>query len=244
MKRLLFLLIVSLFSLPGLQGAGAQTTSEPNWTRSLAWSPDGAKIAVGTESGSLHILDQQGNVISTFQASGVPIIDMAWSPDGNRLITGGDDGIKLWDVSTGSLISDQFSGHRNWISSIRWSPDGSRIASAAFDSYPYGVIVWDANTGTQDFSIPNGYTLSVAWNSNGSVLAVGASGIIQLWDAFAGTLIKEIATAEEYEMSLDWSPDDSLIVGAEVLLGNPTLRIWDVQSGALVRQMVGHTDVV
>ena len=42
------------------------------------------------------------------------------------------DGIRLWDLATGELIT-QLKGHRDWVQSLAFSPDGSVLASGGFD---------------------------------------------------------------------------------------------------------------
>ena len=107
--------------------------------RDLAWSPDGARLAVvvGTPTGSGHVLVMQANgddVTAVTQGSAVTSTSVALSPDGQRLV---------YDLSRSAhpergaplVVSTAGGSHRHIVTPPReftiapaWSPDGRRIA--------------------------------------------------------------------------------------------------------------------
>ena len=78
------------------------------------------------------------------------------------LASGSVDGtMKLWDASTGKLLST-LTGHAGPVSSVAWSLDGKVLASGSLDKT---VKLWDASTGNLLSTLAGhaGSVLSVAW---------------------------------------------------------------------------------
>ena len=71
----------------------------------LAWSPDGAHIAVGGASPEVTIYDaESGKRVAACKGHRAGIYAVAFSPDGQTLATGGFDGeVRLYRVTTGEL---------------------------------------------------------------------------------------------------------------------------------------------
>ncbi|HEX5442203.1 MAG TPA: WD40 repeat domain-containing protein [Pirellulales bacterium] len=117
-------------------------TSEDSEDYGLAFSPDGAKLAV-LSTGEVRIWDLATcQVIASFTSLGS--LTIAYSPRGNLLATGGWDqetqaAVSLWDASTGVLVG-QFGGHAQPVETICFSHDGGRLASGGRD----GVVnLWE-----------------------------------------------------------------------------------------------------
>lgn len=109
----------------------------------LAWSPDGTRIASATSVYGVNIWDVFAERITcTFGPRSATIKNsVAWSPDGKYLAIGGND--KTVHIYNVSLQKEAFtySGHAGFVMSVAWSPDGTRIASAGVDR---SIQVWQA----------------------------------------------------------------------------------------------------
>src|SRR5438094_84210 len=70
----------------------------------LAWSPDGKRVATGTEDGTIHIVDlASGKDVQSF-AAGKDAGEFALSPDGKKLgVLEGGQAVVVWDVNAGNL---------------------------------------------------------------------------------------------------------------------------------------------
>ena len=118
-----------------------------DWVRSVAFSPDGARIASGSDDKTIRLWDAK-----TGAAIGEPlqghtdwVCSVAFSPDGARIASGSDDKtIRLWDAKTGAAIGKPLQGHTDWVCSVAFSPDGARIASGSDDKT---IRLWDVKTG-------------------------------------------------------------------------------------------------
>jgi len=85
---------------------------------------------------------------------------------------------------------------------------------------------------------------AVGFSPDGKQLATGGwGGTVRIWDAEAGEQLAEIPSGGQYVFGLAFSPDGrQLAVGTNV--GPDYLKIFDTQSGALVKSLAGHTDAV
>jgi WD40 repeat protein len=97
------------------------------------------------------------------------------------------------------------------------------------------VIIWDATTWTEAHRInasDDGIT-SVAWNSDGSVLAAtGSDGVVRLWDGADYTLLDEIvySSDEPFLPELSWQPDSNLII----IGTNAQIEVVDTSTGQIL----------
>ena len=117
----------------------------------IAWSPDGAQIAVSS------LADETGGKVFVYDAdSGELVIDvtmpdsnttgLAYSPDGTRLLSGAFQAeiAQEWDAVTGEPLVTLM-GHTQPVVWAAYSPDGTLIATSSFD----GARLWDAATGEE-----------------------------------------------------------------------------------------------
>ncbi|KIJ59422.1 hypothetical protein HYDPIDRAFT_100761, partial [Hydnomerulius pinastri MD-312] len=114
---------------------------------SVAFSPDGKKIATGDFLGNIAIFDVEiGSLIlgpTTAHKSFVYCI--VWSLDGSELFSASTDTIiRKWDTESGLAIGEPLEGHTGWVSLLAISPDGKRLCSASLDKT---MRFWDTESG-------------------------------------------------------------------------------------------------
>lgn len=143
---------------------------------------------------------------------------------------------------------------------LAYSPDGRFIAAGqAFTQMLKGVsvFVWDAKTGALVKSITGPFPIDkpansvtyLAFSPDGRYLAVGYRGNfpkngvnIYLYDTFTWMPIKSFGDASDIiKGGLFFSPDGRHI--AHGTLGGE-IRIWEVATGQLVREIKAHSDYV
>jgi len=163
-----------------LRGHSAQISA-------LAFSPDGATLASGSYDPSIRIW----NVRSGEQRLKLPdhpghVKSLAFSRDGRLLVSTGADGVRVWDLKSGSLRT-MIPTTRGVIAAV-FSPDGRQVATAGGN----GVTIWDVATGKRVrtcASPRNELILALVFSPDGRTLAGGGTGrTANLWDTRTGEL--------------------------------------------------------
>jgi len=122
----------------------ADAAKNGRFAQSVAYSPDGKRIACGVTDGTVAIFDvKSGKCAHTLTGHVAPVRDVTFSPDGKTLYTACDDGyVHVYDAHNKSLI-DAFGGHKSWVLSLTASPDGAALVTASSDST---IKLWDLSS--------------------------------------------------------------------------------------------------
>ncbi len=208
------------------------------YVSSVAWSPDGSRLASGSDDFTAKIWDPQpDNELLMLRGANC----LAWSPDGKRLATGSaDKTTKIWDANTGTELL-RLSGYDQPVVSVAWSPNGKRLATGSLD---HTARVWDAETGMQMLTLrAHGDSVwSVAWSPDGKRLATGSDDhTAKLWNAEDGRELLTLKQHADRVMRVAWSPD-----GKQLATGSAdkTAKIWDAHTGKNLLTVHGHSDWV
>jgi WD40 repeat protein len=179
---------------------------------SLAFSPDGKTLAagdLGSRGAFLWSVPTRAELALLSTKIGA-VTAVAFSPDGKTLAVGGDGGTVLWNLTDMQTIATFGVTGSGPIVSVVFSPDGTLLATGGFN----GATLWNLSTGRQVAVLPNpallGATDSVAFNSDGSVLAT-AGATTCLWDTVTG---KKIATIKVAANSVAFGPGSQTLATA------------------------------
>jgi WD40 repeat protein len=188
---------------------------------SLAWSPDGTRLAVG---GSHRVtLFDAGTGEPWLSLHGRSADSVAWSPGGAEVAFADGKRILVWNTETGEVGTWEAKGHR--ADSVVWSPDGAQLASGCTSCFSGsgGVVVWDVEKGEARLSLEEEGASSVAWSPDGMQLACEVGGEVTVWDLKMGARLKLGGHPGEV-VSVRWGNDGRTIVSVD---REGTVLTWD-----------------
>jgi dipeptidyl aminopeptidase/acylaminoacyl peptidase len=118
--------------LEWLDGTVRFAQSHLGTTTSVAWSPNGHTIAIGSRDKQVHLLNPIGRLSAALKGHTAAVTSVAWSPTSTMLASGSlDNTVRVWGARGQALAT--LSGQRGGIYSVAWSPDGQTLASAGWD---------------------------------------------------------------------------------------------------------------
>ena len=130
--------------------------------------------------------------------------------------------------------------HGGDVNSVAFSPEGTLMASGGKDQ---AVIVWEVATGRKKWHTTerSGVVNSVCFSPDGATLAVGTEGkTVVLREVATGKQLSELAEPAGPVQSVAYSPNGSLLA-----VGSPwTVRLWDVGTGKVARELPGGRGAV
>jgi WD40 repeat protein/serine/threonine protein kinase len=215
----------------------------------MAFSPEGSRIASASDDGTLKLWDvSTGREVLTFRGHSGPVSRLAFSPDGRRVASASADRtVKLWDTATGQEIVT-LRGHSGAVWGVAFSPDGSRIASVGRDwagaDEPGEMKIWAAVTGRQlhAMSVHKSIPLCVAFSPDGHRIATASwDCTAKLWDAATGQELRTFRGHSDAVWCVAFSPDGRRIATAS---RDRNVKLWDATTGQEVLAVRGHSAAV
>lgn len=171
----------------------------------LAYSPDGATVAVGTGRTGPEI---EGQPFRDWVSSDVRLLD----------VSSGQSSGQVRHVLTRPHAESQ--------SKIAWSPDGSVVASG--DGPEGGILLWDAETGRVKRRL-DGHTnrvFALAFSPDGALLASGSQDeTVRLWDVRSGALKRTLTEHGTSVHALAFSADGTRLASADI---DREVKVWTI----------------
>lgn len=219
----------------------------------VSFSPDSSVLASSSMDNTVKLWDTKtGLLIRTLkkdsgQVSTMGIRSISFNHDGTVLAAAYQEEITLWDVNTGYSI--QTIGENFFPFSVAFSPDGTVLAGGSV----LGVInLWNVKNGKilEVLKGHSGMVWSVAFSPDGKILASGGGSdkTARLWKVKNGKLLKTlkghyddgpIKFGDFGVICVSFSPgEDRILVTAGG--GDKTVKVWDANSGKIIRTIEGH----
>lgn len=156
---------------------------------SVAWSPDGRRLAScsADASGAIWDTDSFERLLTFGEFPAQPVLWGAWSPNGTRIAATSVHGTALiWDAATGQLAMTLYSDDDVSLYEVAWSPSGRYVAGVS----RHALKVWDVSTGLQVGRLESAKRLNtVAWSPDGERLLAAGIGFTRAWVIDPGSFI-------------------------------------------------------
>jgi hypothetical protein len=221
---------------------------------------DEARLAVGTQSGSVSIVTLVDEEAEVLELSGVEnqtaVNDLAFSPGGDLVAaaygvwdSASDESSNFVAVWTTNDSAVRTLPTPNASTALAFSPNATQIATG--DGMGY-VRLWDVESGlqTSEFRLHTSAVRDIAYSPDGRRIASGAmSGTARVWDISNDIMIAEFDnTTDDYVLTVAYSPDGTLLATAggnpDALTRDNGIRLWDVNGLTLAGGLIAHTELV
>jgi WD40 repeat protein/DNA-binding SARP family transcriptional activator/type II secretory pathway predicted ATPase ExeA len=203
----------------------------------LALSPDGTRLAVGSNDASVPVLIDvnSGRVQKMIGGGhrGGGVLSVSFAPDGKRLASGGDNDQQaiIWDTQTRRPIrrvQDPITNPEQPAGvTVGWSPDGSTLAMTGERGR---ILLWRAADGRRlaAWTADTRSVVCVAFSPDGSLLAAGGEGDRQvtLWDVASRKLVGRLPHPN-FVYSVAFDPAGRTLATSTT---DFKIRLWDLAS--------------
>lgn len=165
------------------------------------------------------------------------------SADNDVLASRDGRDILAWDVKTGTKLF-RFNTERPFPKKLVFSPNRTLLAAHGTHGE---TQVWDVDAHREFPIFITENANSLAFSPDGTILALGHSDGIVLWDVTVDGFQKRIEIPDSwrgFEDVLTFSADDKTLLAPQMKIWEPLIRLWDVETGQNLGTLSGHTEPI
>jgi len=203
----------------------------PTGNHSLAFSPDGKRLASFDSAGSVRIIDwASGQHLHEFEAA--PLREtfagvVAFSPNGRQLAIGEDFGLlRLFNLETGTCMTNLTKSAES-VNSLAFSPASDLLAAGL--GYGEGTIgLWDTRSGEPLGELTNhtDFVMALVFTADGrQLLSASRDGTIRVWSVADRVERQRLHSPGEGLSALALLPDGRTLVSGGL---KGSVCLWDV----------------
>ncbi len=215
---------------------------------SLAYSPDGTRLAAGCGDGSVKFwnMTASGLAMPGLKTGGRgPVRAIAFSPDSTIFAAISEDrNVKLYNSVTHQELG-VLKGHKHPINALAFSPNGTLLITGAGNQQKNTELkVWNVASRQELTNLTGQSTpvLSVAFSPDSRLVAAGCrDGTVRIWE-LASRELKQTLTGHTAQVNaIAFAPRSSILASAGKDL---TIKFWDIATGQEQRTFAGLTSEV
>jgi WD40 repeat protein len=216
--------------------------------RSVAFSADNRRLAIGCDDGAVHFHDADAGVATESHANhrgAVPA--MAFAKDGVLVTASADRRALVWDASSdwrlqrtiGSVQHPERLVDR--VLALDFSSDGKRLFTGGGVPGRSGELkLWEIADGRLIREIHGAHedaVFGVRISPDGQKLAsISADRFVKIFDASSGDLIRVLGGHTAHVLGVSWKADGRMLISSGA---DSVLKLWDVETGNLLRTLKG-----
>jgi WD40 repeat protein len=218
----------------------------------LAFSPDGATLAVAAGKTLTLRSPRDGSPLRTLAAGLARITALAFHPGGGVLaVMGGEPGesgaVAILDIQGGEVVA-RLEDHVDLVTAGGYSPDGSLlVVSSADGSATVYRLTERGRAARKAFRLEGhaGAVLAAALSPDGRlIITAGADRSVKVWSAASGALLRSMNQHGEAVHVVAFRPPGSAEVPGMLSLAtgsdDRTVRVWQPETGRMVRIVRQH----
>lgn len=206
-------------------------------------TPDGRFVAGGGEDGRVHVWNAAtGSRVRSLSLPG-KVLTLAFVADGRQLVAAANHNISVWRTRDGTRVASIPLRNGKNLVKVAVSPDARQLV-AQFRSRTANVYALPSGRLVHRLS-QDGFIEGSAYSPHGRLIATSGyareGGVVRLWDARSGRLVRELRGALLHVVDVAFSDDGKLVGGASA---DGTARIWETATGIQTAIMLGHQNEV
>ncbi len=240
----------------------ATLTGHTHKVHAVAFNPDRKTLASGSEDKTIKLWDAtSGKEIRSFTNETEEITKVAFDAEGKMLVGMSSSAIKFWEIASGKEVGSVTERNMGAFS-MAFDSKTNLLAIGGVDS---NIKLWDTQSNKKP-SILRGYAYPakfIAFSPDGRTLASSRLDGVRIWDGENGSNMRVITPSFGASVrSIAFSPDSRWIVvgssfqkefaefpdsikkqlGIEETV--PTIKVYELQTGNLVRVIKAHEDSI
>ncbi|MFO0579667.1 MAG: protein kinase [Polyangia bacterium] len=221
----------------------APAVSAAKLSQGVLWaldlSPNGHEVAAGGDDGVAYVVDARGKVLLSRKLHSDAISYVHYSRSGSRILTVAQDG-RACLLQRATAEARCIQAHPEGINSATFAESDQTFVTSSVDGK---IKVWSADDMKliAESQVHSGQIWYITLSQDGTkILSASGDGTAAILSV-RGQLLKKLVGHNKAVWDVISSPDSRFVVtGSE----DSTARVWDLQTGALLRTFRQHVDAI